>query len=87
MEKIHWPFHINKKITWEPLTSIAENKAAKQEYFAYPQDLKIEFSNANNIFISAAAFTNGNYNEVYGIADNLLVTDNEALAKKLNIIS
>lgn len=56
------------------------------ENFVYPQNIKITFSNFNKIFISAAGFISQDDEQVFGMLDNLIVTDNEELAKKLNII-
>ena len=71
-------------ITWETVTT-TEEKSGKIESFIYPQDIKITFSNDKNIFISAAGFLNQGNEEVYGMLDNLIVTDNEELARQIKI--
>lgn len=53
----------------------------------YPQDIKVTFSNKKNIFISAAGFLNPSDKEVYGMLDNLTVTDNEELARQVKMIN
>ena len=59
----------------------------KTEYYTYPQDIKLTFSNDKNIFISAAGFLNQNDKEVCGMLDNLTVTDNEELARQVKMIN
>lgn len=73
------------KITWEKVSTI-EEKTDKTEEFVYPQDIKINFSNDKNIFISAAGFLNEGDKEVYGMLDNLMVTDNEELARQVKMV-
>jgi len=74
------------KITWESVTT-TEDRTGIQEHIVYPQDLKIEFSNNKDIFISAAAFMDEWDDTAYGFMDNLLVTDNETLAKEVKMIA
>ena len=74
------------KITWENVTTI-EEKTCKTESFVYQQDIKITFSNNKDIFISAAGFLNEGDKEVYGMLDNLTVTDNEELARQVKMIN
>lgn len=77
---------INKiKLTWETVT-VTEQKSRKTETFIYPQDIKISFSNNENIFVSAAGFLNEDDTEVCGLLDNLTVTDNEELARQVKMI-
>lgn len=76
---------IDVKIGWETATTIDE-KEHKTEHFIYPQDLTITFSNHKNIFVSAAGFLHEKASEVYGMLDNLTVTHNEELAKKVKMI-
>jgi len=71
-------------ITWESIT--VETNTNKVEKFVYPQDLKITFSNNKNIFISASEFKNQDAKEVYGMSDNLIVTDNEELARRVKML-
>ncbi len=73
------------KLTWESVTT-TELKSQRKETFIYPQNIKISFSNNKNIFVSAAGFINEADKEVYGRLDNLMVTDNEELAKKIGMI-
>ena len=77
---------IDIKLTWETATT-TEEKTGKSETFTYPQDIKITFSNDRNIFISAAAFLKQDDNEVYGMLDNLTVTDSEELAREIKMIN
>ena len=73
------------ELNWETVTT-TEQISRKTETFVYPQDIKLTFSNSDNIFISAAGFLNENDAEVYGMLDNLTVTDNENLAKQVKMI-
>ena len=73
-------------ITWETV-STREEKSDKTESFVYPQDLKISFSNDKKIFISAAGFLDQGDKEVYGMLDNLIVTDKEELARQVKMIN
>jgi len=72
-------------ISWEQVMT-KEEKSGKTESFVYPQHIKISFSNEKKIFISAAGFLNESDNEVYGMLDNLIVTDNEELAREVKMI-
>lgn len=74
------------QITWETVTT-REEKTGKIESFVYPQNIKVTFSNDRNIFISAAGFLNQDDKEVYGMLDNLTVTDNEELARQVKMIN
>jgi len=73
-------------ITWETVTT-TEEKTRKTNNFIYPQDIKITFSNDKNLFVSVAGFLDQNDEEVYGMFDNLTVTDNEELAKQVKMIN
>ena len=76
----------NVKLTWKEV-STHEEKTGKSDKFIYPQDLRIDFSNGKSIFMSAAGFLNENDKEVLGLMDNLTVTDNESLARKVKMIN
>ncbi len=73
------------QITWETVTSI-EEKSLNTERSVYPQYIKISFSNDKHIFVSAAGFLNQGDKEVHGMSDNLMVTDNEELARLVKMI-
>lgn len=73
-------------LTWEKVTT-KEEKSSKTYIFIYPQNIRIDFDNNKSIFISAAGFLNEEDNEVYGMLDNLTVTDNEELARKVKMIN
>lgn len=77
----------NVNINWEKVTTTTEQKSSKLEFLIYPQDIKITFSNEKNIYISAASFLNENDDIVFGMSDNLTVTDNEELARKVKMIN
>ena len=74
------------QLTWEEVKTY-EEKTGKTDKYLYPQDLKIDFENAKSIFISAAGFLNEDDQEVMGLLDNLTVTDNEILARKVKMIN
>lgn len=76
---------IDIDVTWLP-TTLTEVKTRKPKSFTYPQDIAVTFSNDKNIFISAAAFLSQGNKEVYGMMDNLMVTDNEELARQVKMI-
>lgn len=63
-----------------------EAKTGTTKSYTYPQDMKIAFSNGRNIFISAAKFLSQDSKEVFGMMDNLMVTDNEELARLIRMI-
>lgn len=73
-------------INWDTVTS-TEVKTSKTDRYAYPQDMKITFSDGGKVFISAARFLSEDDKEVFGMCDNLVVTDDEVLAKKTRVIS
>jgi hypothetical protein len=72
------------KVTWETVTSTEQS--GKTEVFIYPQDISLTFSNNNKVFVSAAGFLNEGDNEVFGMLDNLTVTDDETLARRVKMI-
>lgn len=73
-------------IVWSWVSRTGENKG-KVDYFIYPETIKLQFSNGRNIFISAANFIDEGGDKVEGLMDNLLVTDNEKLAKQVNMLA
>ena len=74
------------KVSWETVTT-TEQKSGKKESFTYPQDISLKFTNEKKVFISAAGFLDIGDNEVYGMLDNLTVTDNEDLARQVRMIT
>ncbi len=81
-----WSKTINKtieniKVNWE-VARTTEEKNGKTESFIYPQGISLTFSNGKKIFISASGFLNETDNEVFGMLDNLTVTDTEKLARQ-----
>jgi hypothetical protein len=73
-------------INWKTVTT-REEKTDKTESFVYPQDVKITFSNDKKVFISASGFLDQGDKEVYGMLDNLTVTNNEELARQVKMIN
>lgn len=73
------------KIAWETVVSTYKHSNKKENY-VYPQSIKLTFSNSEAIFISASSFYNKDEKEVYGMSDNLMVTDNEELARQIKLI-
>jgi hypothetical protein len=76
---------VDIKIYWEIVTT-KEIKSNKIECISYPQYTKITFSNKKSIFVSAAGFLDKDDLEVYGMLDNLTVTDDENLARQTKMI-
>jgi hypothetical protein len=76
---------IDIKIYWEIVTT-KDIESNKTECISYPQYTKITFSNNKSIFVSAAGFLNKDDLEVYGMLDNLTVTDDEYLARQTKMI-
>jgi hypothetical protein len=76
---------IDIDVTWETVTE-TERTTRKTRCFTYPQEMQLAFSNDKSIFISAAAFISQGDKEVYGMMDNLMVTDNEELARQVKMI-
>lgn len=75
---------VDTLISWETVTTTTATW--RKDKFTYPQDLKIAFSNGKHIFISAAGFLNQGDDVVYGMHDNLMVTDDEELARQVKMI-
>ena len=75
---------INVDLDWETIT--ATDQSGKRESFTYPQDIILVFENKRRIFISAAGFLHEGDEEVFGMLDNLTVTDNEELARRTKMI-
>lgn len=73
------------KIIWETVTSTYKYSYKKENY-VHPQSIKLTFSNNKTICISASSFYDKDENEVYGMSDNLMVTDNEELARQIKMI-
>ena len=72
-------------VTWEKLVETDQNAHTTSEYL-YPQDMKITFHNSpKTILISAAGFLNETDESVCGMLDNLTVTDDLDLARKINM--
>ena len=76
---------VDVKITWEKVTTTQE-RSRYTDFFIYPQYLEIIFSNEKSIYISASQFSNHDDDVVFGMSDNLTVTDNEELARKVKMI-
>lgn len=55
------------------------------EIIVYPQDFQLTFSNNHTVFISLADLHQG-HDEVSKGSDNLMVTDNEELARQVKMI-
>ena len=55
------------------------------EIIVYPQDFQLTFSNNHTVFISLAQLHQG-HDEVSKGSDNLMVTDNEELARQVKMI-
>ena len=77
---------IDLNITWE-MVRTTEQKTGNKDEFIYPQDITLIFSNGKKIIISAAGFLNADDNEVFGLLDNLTVTDNEKIARQVKMIN
>jgi hypothetical protein len=74
---------INTAIGWSTVMDDIYNNPKE---IMYPQDITICFSNHQKIFIGAAQFLNDNDVIASGISDNLLVTNNEVLARQIKLI-
>ena len=66
------------------MDTTTEEKTGKSERIIFPQDMKITFSNLKNIFIGEAGFLDQEDKKVYGMLDNLTVTDNEEFVRQVN---
>lgn len=75
---------VDTLISWETVTTTSATW--RKDKFTYPQDLKIAFSNGKHIFISASGFLNQGDEIVHGMHDNLMVTDDEELARQVKMI-
>ncbi len=75
---------IDIEINWNIVETI-EQTNNETESFHYPQDVKIIFENNQKIIISASTY-NQERGDVYGFSDNILVTNNEETAQKINMI-
>lgn len=73
------------EIEWEEISIKDENNKIIDNY-VYPQNINITFLNSKKIFVSASGFISQDDEQVFGMLDNLIVTDKEELAKKLKII-
>ena len=74
------------KINWETVTTTEKNTEKVEEYI-YPQYITITSTNGKSVFISAAGFLEQGDKEVFGMLDNLTVTDNEELARNIGMIN
>lgn len=75
---------VDFKINWEEVSSSNMN-VANRKYYTYPQTFLLQTENGTTIILSASEFKGSEQNKVYGMSDNLLVTTNLTLAKKLKI--
>ena len=73
------------KILWEEVWT-ANLDGSNKVYITYPQTFEIEIDSGQKIIISASEFKGNEENELYSLMDNLLVTTNIDLAKKLKLI-
>jgi hypothetical protein len=81
-----WSKFIGEKVSdinigWEDVIDEKSN-----DVIIYPQFMIISFTNENMIIISAAEFLNSLQSEVMGMFDNLIVTDDENLAKQVKML-
>ena len=76
---------VDFKIDWvESWTSDLDG--SNKVTFIYPQAFLLTTDNSEKIIISASEFKRDNEDEIYGLTDNILVTTNLQLAKKLKLI-
>jgi hypothetical protein len=85
-----WAKYIGTRITdirihWESFR-MTEIFLLKTRRIVYPQDFQLTFSNNHTMFISLAELDRGG-NKVSKGCDNLMVTDNEELARQVNMIN
>ena len=76
---------VDFKIIWEE-TCTSNLDGTNKVYSTYPQTFEIKTENGQTIIISAAEFKRDEENEIYPLSDNLLVTTNAELARRLKII-
>ncbi|MEL6562018.1 MAG: hypothetical protein AAFQ94_27775 [Bacteroidota bacterium] len=72
------------KIDWDKVTTQYNDGTKEQK--TYPQSIRVSFSNHRRIFISAAGFLNEDDTKVMGMMDNLIVSDDEVIARKVRMI-
>ncbi len=83
-----WKNVVGQKVTdvevkWETVYGFSlDGKQTSED--VYPQDLILRFQNEQNMIVSAAEFISTG--KVIGMMDNLLVTNDEVLAKEVGII-
>lgn len=76
---------VDFKIIWlESWTSNLDG--TNKIYKTYPQTFEIKMENGNIIILSASEFKPVKEDKIYSMMDNLLVTTNKELARKLKII-
>jgi hypothetical protein len=73
------------KILWEEIW-YSNLDGSNKVYYACPQTFEITTNSGKKIIISASEFEGGEDDEIYSQMDNLLVTTNIDLAKKLKLI-
>ena len=76
---------IDFTIIWEDVYT-SNMDGSNKKYFTYPQAFQLKMENGILIILSASEFKTPEENKIYGMSDNLLVTTNFDLAKKLNMI-
>lgn len=74
------------ELIWETV-SVTRVNDSETRLHIYLQGLRITFSNAEKVLISAADFLNQDDTTVQRAADNLLVTDNDELTVQLKILT
>jgi hypothetical protein len=72
---------IDVSIQWEEVWHTSDG-----DIIAYPQAILLYLSNNRRLIISAAEFLSADNEEAMGFLDNLLVTDDEELAKQIKMI-
>ena len=75
---------IDFKIIWEKIETINNENS---NFTIYPQTFLIHLDNEEIIILSASEFKDSDENEIYPISDNIVVTTNIELAKRLKIIN
>ena len=75
----------NVHLVWEDIVVKGPKWFQKSKY-RYPQDLVLTFENRARIAVSAAEFLNESDEEVFGMMDNLLVTNDLVLAENVGIL-